>query len=56
MKPFFGILTNGITRIVVLVGPYAFKVARGERGGRCNAYEARIWKTGSPALPHPVRA
>jgi hypothetical protein len=35
----------GTTRLVLVVGPWAFKFARGPRGRRCNKYEADLFKT-----------
>ena len=35
----------GITRRVLVAGPWAFKFARGARGRRCNKYEAELFKT-----------
>jgi hypothetical protein len=34
----------GTTRLVLVVGPWAFKFARGPRGRRCNRYEADLFK------------
>jgi hypothetical protein len=33
----------GTTRLVVIVGPWAMKFARGERGRRCNRYESDLY-------------
>jgi hypothetical protein len=35
----------GTTRLVLVVGPWAFKFARGPRGRRCNKYEADLFET-----------
>ena len=35
---------KGTTRVVLVVGPLAVKFARGERGRRCNRFEARMYK------------
>jgi hypothetical protein len=35
---------EGTTRVVLVVGPLAVKFARGERGRRCNRFEARVYK------------
>jgi hypothetical protein len=35
----------GTTRLVLVVGPWAFKFARGARGRRCNKYEAELFKS-----------
>jgi hypothetical protein len=37
------LMTHGRTRVVLCVGPYAIKFAKGERGRRCNKYEAALW-------------
>lgn len=34
--------TTGTTRLVLIIGGYALKIARGETGRRCNRFEARI--------------
>jgi hypothetical protein len=34
----------GTTRLVLLAGPWAFKLARGARGRRCNNYEAKLFE------------
>jgi hypothetical protein len=34
----------GTTRLVLVAGPWAFKLARGERGRRCSKYEAELFK------------
>jgi hypothetical protein len=34
-------------RPVVIIGPWAFKFARGERGRRCNLHEAKLFRTSS---------
>lgn len=40
------ISNKGTTRRpVIVVGPWAFKFARGERGRRCNLYEAELYRT-----------
>ena len=38
---------SGTMRAVLCVGPLAFKVARSERGARCNRYEADLYKRSS---------
>ena len=35
----------GATRLVLVVGPWALKFARGPRGRRCNRYEADLFKS-----------
>jgi hypothetical protein len=35
---------DGTTRFVLLLGPVALKCARGERGRRCNRFEADLYK------------
>jgi hypothetical protein len=35
--------TDGTTRLVLVFGNWALKVARHRRGLRCNRFEARIW-------------
>jgi hypothetical protein len=35
----------GTTRLDLIVGPWALKVSRGERGRRCNKYEANLFRT-----------
>jgi hypothetical protein len=53
------ISTEGTTRRpVVIVGPWALKFARGDRGRRCNLYEANLYRTTTPerrAMLCPVR-
>jgi hypothetical protein len=36
--------TVGTTRLVLVIGPWAFKLARGARGRRCNSYEANLFQ------------
>jgi hypothetical protein len=38
------VLRKGWTRVVVLFGAVAFKIAIGERGLRCNRFEADLYK------------
>ncbi len=38
------LLRKGATRAVLVLGPLALKFARGERGRRCNRFEARLYK------------
>jgi hypothetical protein len=33
-------ISHGTTRLVLCLGPYAIKIAKGERGRRCNRFEA----------------
>lgn len=40
--------TAGTTRLVLIVGGYALKIARGKTGRRCNRFEARIWAEATP--------
>lgn len=40
--------TAGTTRLVLIVGDYALKIARHHRGQRCNRFEARIWAEATP--------
>ncbi len=40
----FAISRTGTTRLVVLAGPWALKIARGARGRRCNRYEADLFR------------
>jgi hypothetical protein len=35
---------KGTTRLVLLIGPWALKFARGPRGRRCNRYEADLFR------------
>jgi hypothetical protein len=37
--------TIGTTRRVLIVGPWAIKLARGASGRRCNLYEANLFRT-----------
>jgi hypothetical protein len=37
-------LARGTTRLVLCIGPYAVKIAKGKRGRICNAYESALWK------------
>jgi hypothetical protein len=37
-------ISHGATRLVLCLGPYAIKIAKGERGRRCNRFEAALWK------------
>jgi hypothetical protein len=36
--------SNGVTRVVLVFGPIALKFARGERGRRCNRFEAEMFE------------
>jgi hypothetical protein len=36
---------TGTTRLVLVIGPWALKFARGARGCRCNEYEANLFRT-----------
>ena len=38
-------IRRGATRRVIVLGPWAFKLARGEMGRRCNRSEAEIYET-----------
>jgi hypothetical protein len=38
------IRSGGTTRIVLCVGPIAFKIARDNRGARCNCFEADLYR------------
>jgi len=38
------VLCKGTTRAVLVVGPWALKFAGGERGRRCNRFEALLYK------------
>jgi hypothetical protein len=40
----FTFLRKGATRAVLVFGPIALKFGRGERGRRCNRFEARLYK------------
>ncbi|SOR27189.1 conserved protein of unknown function [Methylorubrum extorquens] len=42
------LLTNGTTRLVLVIGHYAIKIPRSQTGRRCNAHEAEIWRESSP--------
>jgi hypothetical protein len=42
------ITSHGTTRKVLVLGPVAFKLAKGERGARCNLYEAQLYSTVTP--------
>src|SRR5260370_27874370 len=35
---------KGTTRLVLVIGPWALKFARGPRGRRCNRYEADLFR------------
>ena len=35
---------KGTTRLVLVLGPWALKFARGARGRRCNRYEADLFR------------
>ncbi|MEO6784297.1 MAG: hypothetical protein ABI196_26005, partial [Bradyrhizobium sp.] len=35
----------GTTRLVLVIGPWVFKFARGARGRRCNEYETHLFRT-----------
>jgi hypothetical protein len=37
-------ISHGTTHLVCCLGPYAIKIAKGERGRRCNRFEAALWK------------
>jgi len=37
-------ISHGTTRVVICLGPYAIKIAKGKRGRRCNLFEAALWK------------
>jgi hypothetical protein len=37
-------ISHGTNRLVLCLGPYAIKIAKGERGRRCNRFEAALWK------------
>ena len=39
----FAVSRVGTTRLVLVIGPWALKFARGERGRRCNRYEAELF-------------
>lgn len=41
--------TDGTTRLVVVLGGYALKFARGRRGRLCNLFEAQTWSKATPA-------
>jgi hypothetical protein len=48
----------GTTRLVLVIGPWALKFARGARGRRCNEYEANLFRTADErrrAMLCPVR-
>jgi hypothetical protein len=50
--------TVGTTRLVLVIGPWAVKFARGARGRRCNKYEADLFNTADErrrAMLCPVR-
>ena len=40
--------SDGTTRLVLIFGDYALKIARHHRGRRCNRFEARIWLEATP--------
>lgn len=42
--------TVGTTRLVLIIGGYALKIARHHRGRRCNRFEARIWAEATPEV------
>jgi hypothetical protein len=35
---------HGTTRLVLCIGAYAIKIAKGRRGRICNLYESALWK------------
>ena len=37
-------LRKGATRAILVLGPVALKFARGERGRRCNRFEAHLYR------------
>jgi hypothetical protein len=37
-------ISYGTTRLVLCLGAYAIKVAKGKAGRRCNLFEADLWK------------
>jgi hypothetical protein len=37
-------VSSGATRAVLVLGPVVLKFARGERGRRCNLYEAELYR------------
>ena len=37
-------ISHGTTRMVLCLGPYAMKIAKGKAGLRCNKFEASLWK------------
>jgi hypothetical protein len=41
---------KGTTRLVLVIGPLAVKFARGERGRRCNRFEANMYACRADAL------
>jgi hypothetical protein len=45
VRPMISFSTIGTTRQVLIVGPWAIKLARGDRGRRCNLYEANLFRT-----------
>ncbi|BAQ44342.1 hypothetical protein Maq22A_c04635 [Methylobacterium aquaticum] len=42
------LMTAGTTRLVLIIGGYALKIARHDRGRGCNRFEARIWSESTP--------
>jgi hypothetical protein len=40
--------SSGNTRAVICVGSLAFKLARSARGGRCNQFEAKLYRSSNP--------
>ena len=43
-----GLFQRGTTRTVMVLGPLAFKLARGERGRRCNRFEIDLYERVNP--------
>jgi hypothetical protein len=41
--------TDGTTRLVLVLGRYALKFARGRKGRFCNLFEAKTWAEATPA-------
>jgi hypothetical protein len=45
---FLPVIRKGTTRAVLVLGPIALKLALGERGRRCNRFEADLYKRVNP--------
>jgi hypothetical protein len=48
-RRFLPVIRRGTTRTVLVLGPVALKLALGERGRRCNRFEAGLYKRVNPS-------